>query len=342
MKRRKFIQNSVGLGAGGALVPGSLFQDNQLVNNPDHKCLPREVWIASLSLTKIYASDCNEMVRIVLEEMEKIIHYKPDVICLPEIFPFFHLSSVISIKEVAEKPLGKISSRFAEFAQRHGTYVICPLYTFENGRYYNAAVIIGRDGKVLGEYRKVHPTDYEMKEGISPGPLDPPVFETDFGIIGVQICFDVEWSDSWKKLREKGAEIVFFPSAYAAGISLNSKAWQNKYCVVSSTLSGTSKICDITGEEIAKTGRWNPNWVIASINLEKAFLHTWPFVKCFEEIQAKYGRKVKITHFHEEEWTIIESRSTDIKIDSVLQEYNLLTYEQVIHNADQMQTENRD
>ena len=41
--------------------------------------------------------------------------------------------------------------------------------------------------------------------------------------------------------------------------------------------------------------------VRAPVNLEKAFLHTWPYVHRFDEIQAKYGRKIRIRNFAEEE-----------------------------------------
>ncbi len=344
MERRKFLRNSVlGLGAGATLTPSALSSASSLNEELAIEKLPREVWIASFSSTKVEAADNHEeMVGKVLGHMEDIVNYKPDIICLPEIFPFFHISESISIKNVAEKPLGKITSRFAQFAKEHNTYIICPLYTVENGKYYNAAVVFDRDGNVMGEYRKIHPTEGEMTDGITPGSLDPPVFKTDFGTIGVQICFDLEWDDGWKKLRKKGAEIVFFCSAYAGGITVNTRAWQNKYCVVSSTLQGTAKICDITGTEIAKTGRWQRYWVIAPVNLEKVFLHTWPYTRRFKEINAKYGRKVKITTFDEEEWSIIESLSPEVKVADVLEEFELKTYEEHIKGADNMQKVKRD
>lgn len=133
----------------------------------------------------------------------------------------------------------------------------------------------------------------------------------------MQICFDIEWNDGWQNLRKAGAYIVFWSSAFAGDSAVNTKAWRNKYVVVSSTRKDTSKICQISGEEIAGTGCWN-DWVCALVNLEKAFLHTWPFRRRFQEVEAKYGRKIGIKNFHEEEWTIIESRSAEVKVDDVL------------------------
>ncbi len=342
MERRKFIRNSaLGLGAGATLTSSTM--SSAVLNEElgDVK-LPREVWIATFTLTKVEAETYEAMVEKVLGHMEDIVNYKPDIICLPEIFPFFHISEKFSIEDVAEKPLGKITSKFAEFAKKHRTYIICPLYTVEDGKYYNAAVVIDREGKVLGEYRKMHNTIGEMAKGASPGLLDPPVFETDFGTIGIQICFDLEWNDGWEKLREKDAEIVFFCSAFSGGKAINTRAWQNKYCVVSSTLNGTAKICDISGDEIAKTGLWDEYWAIAPVNLEKAFLHTWPYCRKFKDIHAKYGRKVKITNFDEEEWSIIESLSPDIKVADILKEFSLKTYEEHIRNATDVQKSRRE
>ena len=75
-----------------------------------------------------------------------------------------------------------------------------------------------------------------------PGALDPPVFQADFGTIGIQICFDVNWSSTWAKLKQKGAEILFWPSAFAAPRHLSALAWQNQFYVASATLNGASRI----------------------------------------------------------------------------------------------------
>ncbi len=338
MERRKFIKNSaLGLGAGATLASATLASANSLNEEYEVRKLPREVWIATFTLTKVEAETHGEMVEKVLRHMEDIISYHPDIICLPELFPFISIPEKITVAEAAGKPLEMIISRFSEFSKKYKTYIICPVYTVEDGKYYNAAIVFDRNGEILGEYRKIHTTEGEMSYGVSPGPLDPPVFKTDFGTIGIQICYDLEWKDGWEKLHENGAEIVFFCSAYSGGLTLKTKAWQNKYCIVSSTMKGPARICDITGNEVAKTGNWDRHWAVASINLEKAFIDSWPYFRKFKDIYVKYGRKVKITSFDEEEWSIIESLSPDLKVADILEEFNLKTHEEVIKSVTEMQ-----
>ena len=95
---------------------------------------------------------------------------------------------------------------------------------------------------------------------------------------------------------------------------------------MSSTLKNTSKIVDITGEDVAASGNWSHWGVCAPVNLEKAFLASWPYVQSFPDIQKKYGRKVRISSLHEEEFSVIESLSPDVKIADVMKEFKLKTY----------------
>lgn len=302
--------------------------------------LPREVWIASIQ-GSAPGDTHQEKVKNFIRRMELIVPFKPDIICLPEVCPFDGLpGGRPPVPEIAEVPIGPVCKPFAEFAAKHRCYVFCPTYTRDDGHFYNALVLIDRNGEVVGEYRKMHPTVGEMTSEISPGSLEPPVFHTDFGTIGAQICFDIEWDDGWQAMNEKGAEIVFWSSAFGGGQALNARAQVHKYCVVSSTRKGDSKIIDITGRDIAWTGRWK-NWVCAPVNLERAFLHTWPFVRRFGEIDAKYGSAIRITTCHEEEWSIIESLSPELRVAEVMEEFELKTFQEHIGEADAMQKERR-
>ncbi len=340
--RRRFLKaSSIGLPIAAITTRKSRHATAAPPHRPRDKRLPREVWVASISQNKMTASNYDQMIRQMLQRMAEVVCYEPDIICLPEVFPFVNLDSGRPpIAQVAESPIGEISTPFARFAQKHNCNVICPIYTRQDGKYYNAAVFIDRQGNVLGQYHKMHPTIGEMENGVTPGTLEPTVIQTDVAKIGAQICFDIQWDDGWQKLSRAGAEIVFWPSAFGGGILVNTKAWQNGYCVVSSTRKGTTKICDVTGEVVAQTGQWD-RWVCAALNLEKAFISTWPYVRQFSAIRKKYGRKVRIRTWAEEEWTILESRDPEIKIADVLREFDFKTLTQDIGAADRAQRQAR-
>ncbi len=329
---------SVSLGAPVLATAGSLrAAPGPNGGTPRGQRLPREVWIASISQNGLKADSVSAMTKLMLRRMEEVVPFEPDIICLPEVFPFVNLSGGRPpVGEAAEEPIGRYSRPFAQFAEKHKCHVVCPIYTVVDGHYYNSAVFIDREGQCLGQYQKMHPTTGEMENGIMPGPVKPPVFKTDIGLLGAQICFDVEWRDGWHALCQAGAELVFWPSAFGGGSMINTHAWENKYCVVSSTRKGTTKICDIDGRAVACTGQY-ADWVCAPVNLEKAFLHSWPFCRHFGDIQAKYGRKVSIRTHHEEEWTIIESLSPEVRIADILKEYDLQTHEQLIQEAEEVQ-----
>ncbi len=330
--RRGFLKAAAVTGAATPLARVS----EAAAGADDYGRLPREVRIATVAQQGLSADTVDGMLDLVFERMKGFERMKPDIVCLPEAFPVTWVTDRPSPSDIAETPPGPITGRFADYARSHSCYVICPTYTKESGRVYNSAVLIDRAGNIAGEYRKIHPTAGEVAAGIAPGTLDAPVFDTDFGRIGMQICFDMEWSDGWTVLADKGAEIVFWPSAYAGGVMVNTRAYMHRYAMVSSTQKDTSKICDIDGAELARTGRWNA-WAFAEVNLEKAFLHTWPHVSRFDEIIDAYGAKVRITNHHEEEWSIIESRSPEVKVAGILREFDLMDMDEHLARAERAQ-----
>ncbi|MBT4500686.1 MAG: carbon-nitrogen hydrolase family protein [Gemmatimonadetes bacterium] len=303
----------------------------------------REVWIACITQTGLQADTIEQMCDKFIDRMAQFAPMTPDIYCLPEGFPGVNLSIPRPpSRELAEIPPGPITERFAAFAKEHNTYVICPIYTRdEEGHCYNAAVVIDRSGNVLGEYRKTHLTDGEMEGFLTPGPLDPPIFETDFGTIGIQICFDIEWADGWQTLRDKHADLVFWPSAFAGGDKLNQLAINHHYAIAASTRKGSTRIIDIDGQTIAATGIWDPKGVCMPLNLEKAFLHTYPHQKHFDDIRAKYGRDILIKTYHDEEWTIVESRAPGLNVADVLAEFDIQTHDEMTATAEAMQQARR-
>ena len=336
ISRRNFIGKAA-MTAGIATIGSGTFLGQSSGNGGQQNRLPREVWVATVSQQGLTAETPERKVQMILSLIEKSLSWQPDVICLPEVFMVAGVRNKPKLTIQEEASMSEVLLKdFMTFARKNNCYLICPVFTHENGKTYNSAVVINRQGIRIGEYRKMYLPDDEVKMGLTPGPLQPPVFKTDFGVFGIQICYDINWDDGWKALRKQGAEIVFWPSAYSGGQMINAKAWQNKFVVVTST-GEVSKICDITGEIVTRTGIWERNLICAPINLEKVFLHMWPFVSRFDEIRAKYGRKVRIINFHEEQWAVLESLSPDVRVRDLLDEFEIRTHEQLIADSERKQ-----
>ncbi|MBK8504372.1 MAG: carbon-nitrogen hydrolase family protein [Saprospiraceae bacterium] len=337
-RKRRQLLRSLPLGmAGGLMAAGGESQttENQLYADETG----RHVWIGAVSQDRLQVGSKQEMIETILGFLEAMKAYKPDIICLPETFSF--VPGMGGYGDTAEAAPYPSLTSFRQFAKQNSCYLICPIIIKENERAYNAAVLIDRRGEIIGNYKKAHPTIGEMDQGIYPGPLDPPVFDLDFGRIGIQICFDIQWSEGWKLLSAKNPDIIFWPSAFSGRTLVQTKAWECKSYTVSSTIKGAARICDISGEVIAQTEFWNRNYICAPVNLEKALIHTWPHNQHFSKIRNKYGRLVSLKTYDEEEWTILESHSRDIKIGEVLKEFNIPTFEEYLAVADQSQNEKR-
>lgn len=249
-----------------------------------------------------------------LERMDEALSFQPDMVCLPEHF---------SEQAPEEVPGGLVTERIREWARKHAVYVIFGLARKDAGRVYNSAVVVGRKGEIVGIYDKIHPTEGEMEEGVTPGVPDPPVFDTEFGRIGIQICFDVNWWDMWSQLKRKGAKLIFFPSAYPAGIETPALAVKNEVFVVTSPQSGVGSIYDVTGRALAQSGKYQ-RWAGAVLPLGKRVFEIDFHVKRMREIQRKYGRRVQVEWIHDNDWVTLASLDPDLTVDDLIHEYGLL------------------
>ncbi len=96
-------------------------------------------------------------------------------------------------------------------AKHNGIWVVAGLYEKDGERIYNTAVLMDRQGHLAGKYRKVHLPREEWKEGVTPGDQYP-VFQTDFGTIAIQICYDWFFPELGTIFAQQGTEIIFAPT----------------------------------------------------------------------------------------------------------------------------------
>jgi N-carbamoylputrescine amidase len=230
------------------------------------------------------------------------------VTCLQELFygPYFCAEQDPKWYGLTEPiPDGPTVQLMQGLARRHDMVLIVPMYEVDlTGVYYNTAAVIDRTGEFLGKYRKHHiphcyPGFWE-KFYFKPGDLGYPVFATDFGRIGVYICYDRHFPEGARELGLNGAEVVFNPSATVAGLSeylwkleQPAHAVANQYFVGAinrvgreapwniGEFYGQSYFCDPRGQIIAEGARDADDVVLADLDLDliEEVRHVWQFFR---------------------------------------------------------------
>jgi beta-ureidopropionase len=347
VSRRNFLkQTSLGLGAGLAASYPALATGHQ---GADNKRLPSEICVASIDLLELRPEKTREArIQRVLARMEDIAGLRPDIICLPELFDSMWVSGKETLPEMAEPEdaPGPVTSQIAEFAKKHGCYVVCPVLTKSQGHYYNSSLLVDRKGAIAGVYHKTHVVKSEMlpnqdyKGGVvTPGALRQPVLTTDFGKVGIQICYDANWSDGWDNLKQQGAAVVFFPSAFPGGRMLNYYAQRMNSYLVSAT-GGDARIVDMSGNDLDASSIY-VRYAWAVVNLEKVTVTTWPARDRLPDIFRKYGQRLGIKVWDNTGLITIESRDPQLKVRPVLQEFSIPTYEELISRETSLQDKHR-
>ncbi len=286
--------------------------------------MPRNVRIATIAMGEggpTVAANRARMGRLIEQGMAE----KPDILAIPESFTLVNLQDG-KISEMAEDVPGPTLAMASDYARRHRAYILCPILARRSGGMHIEAFLLDRFGKIVGSYQKNHPvvegSEYRKVEfGSRPGG-EVPVFDTDFGRIGVQICFDIEFRDGWDALERAGAELIFWLSAYDGGRDLSIKAWNHHCYIASAVQTRYARILDIMGETLAISGSHDPI-ATCTIDLDVALFHM-DFNKVqISAMRAKYGPDLTMHMYHEENYFTLRSNRADLSVADVIREFEL-------------------
>lgn len=105
---------------------------------------------------------------------------------------------------------------------KYNTYIIGGSIPFiDDGKIFNSTFVFNRDGKIIARYDKIHLFEIEYPDGtkFSENEVFTPgsklgIFDTEFGQMGVMICFDIRFPYLASKLMEVGAKVIFVPAAF--------------------------------------------------------------------------------------------------------------------------------
>jgi len=200
--------------------------------------------------------------------MQDAVKSQADLICLPETFQVTGLElSPDLVLELADEENGDLADKLREFARANQVNIVAPVL----GRYglavRNVAWIISRQGEFVGRFFKVHPTNGELDRGVISGD-EWPVFELDFGTVGVMICHDNSFPESTRCLALNGAEIVCWPHVQSGwgdvawDITLRSRAIDNAVYIMSSCYGAPENTAWRPGMMVGRSGVVAPDGTV--------------------------------------------------------------------------------
>ena len=308
MHRRTFLTGLGGLAATGAARAGVATARANIRNTSATP--PRKVVVATViaDLWGNYPglSQRLELLAGLVDRMAEQSHNKygsgPDLAILPEVAVSGDAGKAVAACAI---PLeGRLQEAFSRAARAHHCYIVAPTYLLEtNGKQCsNAAILFDRSGAVAGVYRKAHlvvdPDGESMERGSTPG-MSVPVFQCDFGKLGMQICYDIEFDHGWNELARQGCELVAWPSQSPQTATPAFRAMANQCYIVSSTWRHNASIFEPTGRIAAQIRP--PESVLAyRLDLSYAILPWTAKLRNGEALGSKYADRVGF-HYYEDE-----------------------------------------
>ena len=154
-----------------------------------------------------------------------------DLILFPEVqlTEFFPQYPGLDVSEYACDPDGEVLTAFRQACRENRILAVPNVYLKENGACYDASVLIGRDGEVIGTQKMVHVAQAEHfyeQDYYTPSDDGFHVFETDIGKIGIVVCFDRHYPESVRTEALMGADLILIPTVNEKAEPLTMFEWE--------------------------------------------------------------------------------------------------------------------
>jgi predicted amidohydrolase len=234
--------------------------------------------------------DKNANVEKACKLIDRAVKNNANIVLLQELFNtgyiIYHVRNDKTF-DLAEPIPGPTTDRLAKKAKEHGIYVISPIYEKAGpGLYYNSAPVISPSGEIIGIQRKIHvPLTTSLERYYFRPGHEYVVFNTEYGNLGIVICYDRHFPENWRNVALRGAEIVLVPAAaYYPNwdMELRVMSYQNNVFTVAVNrigeetlgektikLAGASLIADPMGNILAQLNDGEEGVVLSPIKLEE-------------------------------------------------------------------------
>lgn len=223
-------------------------------------------------------------------------HYDIDFILFPELALNGYDAEREEFFAMAEKPgTGEACRILAEAAARAGVYVAYGYAEDGGDCCFNSMVLLDRSGMVSANYRKIHPFAAE-KKWCTPG-NEFRLAQTDFGKVGMMICYDASFPEAAGTLSLMGADILAVstnwedPHLYDWDLVTRARAFDNTLHLLGAnrvgqdrinTFSGHSLILDPMGLPLARLDEPVEGYIFSVLDLTET-----------EKLRSSYYRQLR-------------------------------------------------
>ncbi len=261
--------------------------------------------------------------RVPLEKMAGLVDEEgargTDIIVLPELSR--------GLDKGSQEPLhGPTVTAMSALAKKHKTYLACPIDRRDGSRRLNSVVLLDRSGMVVCVYDKVFPywSEYNVQPAVDPGNTVH-VHQADFGPVGFATCFDANFPEVWKDLSDKGAELVIWPSAYSAGMSLQAHAINHHYYIVTCSQTPDCIVYDITGERILhEAAAKDFNISRVTLDLDRVVFHeNFNLPKRDKLLSERPQDVTQESWLRLEQWFVLRAKRPGVSARDLAREYGL-------------------
>ncbi len=142
------------------------------------------------------------------------------VIALPEMFNCPYSNKYF--REYAEPEDGETVQFLSALSKELNIFIIGgSIPELSENNVYNTSYSFNKDGELIGKHRKIHLFDIDITGGIRfmesetlTAGNDMTILDTEFGKIGVAICYDVRFPELFRKMTLVGAKLIILPGAF--------------------------------------------------------------------------------------------------------------------------------
>jgi predicted amidohydrolase len=176
-----------------------------------------------------------------LDWARRAYEQRAQMIVYPELClsPFFPSQPGKDMTRYAMTLTDRESRDFQEVAKKHALVVSPNFYLREEGKLFDASLMIDSDGSLEGVSKMVHIAQCENfyeQDYYTPSDTGFHVYETAVGRIGIVVCFDRHYPESIRTCAARGAQLVIIPTANTTGEPQDVFEWELRIAAMHSGL----------------------------------------------------------------------------------------------------------